>query len=468
MEIKSKILDKMKQVYFAVLILFLPLSFLAENIYTQRTVTVILARSNLRNFTLSDLPAEAQAIYKDLQKRRLLARSELINQMLSEELLKMEANAKATSIDDLVTQTQKSSKVPTESEIRNFFDQNKSKIGDVEFEEVKGEIRNLLMRRNSDEALSQFLKSLAVKFKAGLLIDPMSAVIKTNQPIFRIGSKTYTYSQFLNKYNPLLNDAECADYEFIRDEIENTVFNALVENEAKLRGMDTGELIAEEVTNKLRTFTPGEREALEARLFRSLFAKYAVKITLTAPKPIVRNISLDLAASRGSGTAPVTVVMFSDFQCPACAATSPILESIINIFGENNVRLAVKNFPLTKIHPLSMEAAIAARAAFNQGRFFDYIHLIYSNQADLSFEDFRKFASDIGLDINRFEADRRRPETTAAVQSDITEAKALNVNVTPTIFVNGVKLQQLSAQAFRRAIEDALQARQTINKKMNQ
>ena len=130
-----------------------------------------------------------------------------------------------------------------------------------------------------------------------------------------------------------LNEFEHHFYESIRADLEISILNALIGEEAKAKNVETREIIASEVTDKLRDFSDEEREKLESALMDRLFGKYQVKILLKEPPVVAQSISVDGEPSIGSSSAPVTIVMFSDYQCPACARTHPVLKRVMAEFS---------------------------------------------------------------------------------------------------------------------------------------
>src|SRR5207253_1547192 len=159
--------------------------------------------------------------------------------------------------------------------------------------------------------------------------------------------------------------------------------------------------------------------------------------------------------SRGPAEAPVTVVMFSDFQCSACSATDPILKKVMAEYP-GRIRFVVRYFPLETIHENAFRAACAAVAARAQGKFFEYTEILYKNQTALDAKSLSKYAADLGLNVKQFELDLNAAKTAAEVRKDMADGNAYGVNSTPTIFVNGVKVHDLSADAFRKTINRAL------------
>ena len=133
----------------------------------------------------------------------------------------------------------------------------------------------------------------------------------------------------MTKTNRRLADFEGNFYDQIKAELEEVVFNTLVSAEAKSQNIGAGDVIAREITDKMREFSDEEREQLESGLKNKLWTKYSPKILLEEPTPFVQNISTDDDPAQGNVNAPVTIVMFSDFQCPACASVHPVLKQVI-------------------------------------------------------------------------------------------------------------------------------------------
>lgn len=119
------------------------------------------------------------------------------------------------------------------------------------------------------------------------------------------------------------------------------------------------------------------------------------------------------------------------------------------------VRLVFKNFPLRN-HKLALPAAQAALAAGKQGKFWEYHDKVFENYNKLSDELLEQFAKDLGLDMDRFRKERGNPEITSLINRDLREGSRIGVRGTPTIFVNGKRLEQRSIEAFSAAIESEL------------
>lgn len=167
----------------------------------------------------------------------------------------------------------------------------------------------------------------------------------------------------------------------------------------------------------------------------------------------------------GSPTAAVTVEEFADFQCPACGATHPVMKQIQGIFGPR-IKFIFRNFPLA-MHDKAYDAATAAEAAGIQGKFWDMHNLLFTNQQQWSNDPnykkvFRSYAEKVGLDVDKWETDMAGMGARGRVQADMDRGKALNVNSTPTVFINGkvVPYENLKLDTMRQLIEDELKTTQ--------
>ncbi len=147
--------------------------------------------------------------------------------------------------------------------------------------------------------------------------------------------------------------------------------------------------------------------------------------------------------------------MFTDFQCPACSATHPVLQKVLAEYGAK-IRFVVRDFPLTQLHSNAFIAAQAADAANAQGKFFEYTELLYKNQDSLDIASLKRFAARSGLNQAQFDADLDSGKYADEVKRDMRDGTEYGIEGTPTIYVNGVKVRQLSAKAFRQAIDRAL------------
>ena len=162
------------------------------------------------------------------------------------------------------------------------------------------------------------------------------------------------------------------------------------------------------------------------------------------------------APAKGPKNAPVTIVEWSDFQCPYCGRAQPALKQILEQYA-GKVRLVWKNQPLS-FHPNAMPAAEAAMAAYEQGgsdKFWKMHDKFFENQTGLSPSYYEQVAKEIGLDVPRWKAAVESRSGLAAIQADMSAGSAVGANGTPTFFINGKRL--VGAMPFEsfKAIIDA-------------
>jgi protein-disulfide isomerase len=149
---------------------------------------------------------------------------------------------------------------------------------------------------------------------------------------------------------------------------------------------------------------------------------------------------------RGVASAPVTIAEFSDFQCPFCSRVGPTLERVMQVYGDK-VRIVWKNNPLA-MHKDAPLAHLAAAAAAEQGKFWQYHDKLFANQQRLKRNDLIQYASDLGLDTARFTQVMDSDTYKGKISADANEAASLGVTGTPAFFVNGRFLS--GAQPFEK------------------
>jgi protein-disulfide isomerase len=137
----------------------------------------------------------------------------------------------------------------------------------------------------------------------------------------------------------------------------------------------------------------------------------------------------------------------------------PVLDEVLKSYA-NKVRFVVRDFPLSQ-HEFARKAAEAANAANAQGKFFEYITVLFKNQKALEVPSLKKYASELGLDRARFDAALDRGVYAAEVAKDVEDGEMYGVGSTPTIFINGVQLKILSAEGLRAAIDRAAGTQKT-------
>jgi protein-disulfide isomerase len=172
----------------------------------------------------------------------------------------------------------------------------------------------------------------------------------------------------------------------------------------------------------------------------------------------VYDIKIGKSPARGGKDAKVTLVEFSDFQCPYSQRAQPLIEKLLKAYPEN-LQHVYKNFPL-QFHKEALPAAKACLAADMQGKFWEMSQLVFKNPKKLTDKDLKGYAKKIGMDMERFEKDYKSEEVDERVKEDMKEAKKVQVTGTPTLFLNGKRVQNRSEEAMKAEIKSILEGKQ--------
>ncbi len=253
-------------------------------------------------------------------------------------------------------------------------------------------------------------------------------------------------------------------YEIRQNALKRLVEEQVLDAEAAKQGISRTDLLAKEVDQKVKDPTPDEINAFyEANKARITTPKeqvlpqiqqYLKQQSLTKVKDALierlkkeQNVAIyledlryEVATAgfpvRGPEEAPVTIVEFSDFQCPFCRNFSTTLNRISRQFP-NHVRVVYRQLPLTEIHPLAEKAAEASLCAQEQGRFWEFHDQIFRDQSPLSLDGIKSKAQAIGLDTAAFNSCLDSGRQEQKVKKDIRDGATLGVSGTPAIFING-------------------------------
>ena len=414
----------------------------------------ILATANGFSFTSNDLSLEARQLFEQQEKLIAENRRAVFEQWIFEELLAIEAKSRGTTAEKIQREAIALAAKPTEVQIKAVYDGNRQAIGNRSLEEVRHNIVEYLSRESAEKQMRTLFDSLKTKYKFASVKD-VGSPVQAAEVVAFIGTRQMTAGEFELANKIQLYNYRAGISEEIQGDLDRAIVARLIEGESKKRGTDPSQVIAAEVTNKLKEFTDYERLALEDALQAKLFHDYAVKYATPPLDPQVLFVSADDDPSLGPATAKATVVAFVDFQCSACAAFSPLMKQVVSEFG-SNVRLVIRDFPLTEIHEHAMNAALAGYAARQQNKFFELTDVMYRNQDALDDVSLVKHAASVGLNVEQFQRDMKNAAAASEVNKDIVDGKALGVNGTPAVFVNGIRLQRLSTARLRNLIQNAL------------
>lgn len=164
------------------------------------------------------------------------------------------------------------------------------------------------------------------------------------------------------------------------------------------------------------------------------------------------NVDTSGRPSKGPADAPVTIVEYSDFQCPYCKKAQPNIKEVSAKYG-NKVRWVFMNQPLA-MHQMARPAALAALAADKQGKFWEYHDALFASEG-IDEAKLVQIARDIGLNVGKWEADRKSTEVDQMVADDVRVAEKWKISSTPTFLVNGYKIKGAMPPEFFARIIDA-------------
>jgi protein-disulfide isomerase len=298
-----------------------------------------------------------------------------------------------------------------------------------------------------------------------------------SEPVAEVAGKTITMSDLEQKLAPQLANLDRQRRKILEDGIDDVVNDSLFEAEAAARKISVEELRKQEIDakitppddaavsafyeeNKARIKQPLEqiaprikdylsnqqRAGLENALLEKLRDKYQPKILL---EPTRADVSIAGAPAKGPDNAPVTIVEFSDFQCPFCSRVEPTIAEALKVYGDQ-IKFVFRQFPLTSIHPFAQKAAEASLCADEQGKFWALHDAMFGNQSKLGVPDLKSTAAELGLNADQFNACLDDGKYAKKIAADVADGSRAGVNGTPAMFVNGrflsgaVPFEQLS------------------------
>lgn len=255
-------------------------------------------------------------------------------------------------------------------------------------------------------------------------------------------------------------------YQLRREALDDLVAKRLIDDEAARRNVSPEALLADEMQQRmslpshaeLLAFYDQNRERIGNQPFdavRPQIAQYlqqqkyqenlvaylnqlksARKVEVTLPPPELPRVEVAAEGpTRGGANAPVTVVVFSDFQCPHCSRAVPLLDEIARVYGDK-VKIVFRDFPLPN-HSLAPKAAEAGHCADEQGKFWAMHDAMFKNQDKLAPEGLKEVARGAGLDGGAFDQCIDSGRMASRVQKNVEAGRDAGVGGTPAIFING-------------------------------
>jgi protein-disulfide isomerase len=304
----------------------------------------------------------------------------------------------------------------------------------------------------------------------------------------RVGDEVITLSEVTEGVKKELAKLDEQRHAVIEQRLEQLIDERLLAQEAKKQGVSVDDLLKREVYAKAREVPDADvtafitqnkarlpkmdeaqlrlrvREHLRAQrvaqqqqtYVQGLRERGVVTVSLPAP-PVVRHaVSPDRGFAKGGKNAPVTIVEFSDFQCPFCRNVNATLQQVLDRYP-GKVRLVFRDFPLAQLHPGAPKAHEAARCAAEQGKFWEYHDVLFERSPRHSSQELKQYARELKLDAAAFGACLDGNKHAAEVARDVQEGARLGLTGTPSFFINGRALEGAQPfTAFQKIIDSEL------------
>jgi len=437
----------------------------------------------------ADLDPAVRQQLDQVEDKIAAAKREILDVQINTILLQVEANKRRIDTRRLYeTEVTKRIAVPTPAQIKQLLDSQGAQLAGTDPATANQQAAAYLQAQSESKLADDLVNRLRKTIPVVKGVDVTSPNLSNEAIVATIGGQPLKAAVINERLKPIVYEMRLHAYELTRQQAEQTINNLLLLEEARRRQVGPEEIVRTEISDKVRPPTEAEvakfyeenksringdlntvrnqiadylhereRNRLDQELSARLRKNAKIRWLLTEPVQPVQNISVDDDPSRGPANAPVTIVEFTDFQCPACAAMHPVIDEVLKTYGDK-VRFVVRDFPLDS-HEHARKAAEAANAANAQGKFFEYIALLYKRQNALDVPSLKKYATELGLDRAKFDVALDRGVYQAEVKRDIEEGEMYGVGVTPTIFINGVQLRTLSSEGLREAIDRAAATR---------
>ncbi|MBF0455776.1 MAG: DsbA family protein [Magnetococcales bacterium] len=290
------------------------------------------------------------------------------------------------------------------------------------------------------------------------LTAPPLTTMAQAEPVARVGKWVLDLSEV---------DKDLAQklYELREEKMQELVIEHLLELEAKANGVAVDQVLEKMVDGKLPALSDrdvqefieanrarlpkGEgleekvreylqdkiKQNLQAAYLQSLTEKYEVDFMMTPPRYTVPG---PLTPSKGKADAPITIIEFSDFECPYCRRAQEAINKVEKNYGDK-VRFVFRHYPLP-FHKKAPKASEAAQCADDQNAFWPFHHALFADDAKLEIAAFKKLAKELKLNMSQFNSCLDSGKYAQRIADDLADGKGLGITGTPTFFINGIKL----------------------------
>lgn len=325
----------------------------------------------------------------------------------------------------------------------------------------------------------------------GLLALASAAPVEIPEVVATVQNQPIAAEELTAALRSELQRLEMERYQTLRQKLDELIGARLMQLEAKQRGVSVEQLEQDVVGSKLAPVTQDqikafyeanknrirqpleqvtprieahlqqqERAKLQQAFIRELRQRYPVTVAL--PVPIV-DVGADDDPALGPKDATVTIIEFSDFQCPYCRRVQPALKQLLQEYPEA-VKLVFRDFPLRNIHPQAQKAAEASQCAAEQQRFWPYHDKLFAVE-DLLPQNLKQYAQELGLDTTQFNACLDSGKYAEEVERDLQDGLTAGVNATPSFFVNGQPMAGAATyEQFKEAVDAALERGKTAKR----
>lgn len=290
----------------------------------------------------------------------------------------------------------------------------------------------------------------------------------TATPAAKVGEETISLEEIQRSLQTELAQIERERHRLIEEKLDQLIAQKLLAAEAKRRGISVEELLKQDVSGKTPNATDAEIDAYIAEnrsrlsqpddpqlrlkiweylqgqkvsrqreaYVRELRAKAGVTVYLQEPAGARAQVDTGKGFVRGAKDAAVTIVEFSDFQCPYCQAVVATINQLMAQYA-GKIKLIFRDFPIPNLHPLAPKAHEAARCAAEQDKFWEYHDLLFERSPRLAPAELKQYAREIMLNGEDFDKCFDGGKYQAAIASDVQDGMRLGASGTPTFFING-------------------------------
>ncbi|MGH7893546.1 MAG: thioredoxin domain-containing protein [Candidatus Binatia bacterium] len=316
---------------------------------------------------------------------------------------------------------------------------------------------------------------------AAIIAVALAGASYADDVVATVGGTPITRAALEKQVKPKLVEIENERYEALKEGLDDLIAQELFAQEAKAKNVTPEQLQAQEIQGKVGEPSDAEiqqvfdankaqlggqtleqvkpriveflkdqkAQARKAQYVNELKAKYKTTVALRAP---VIEVSTAGRPEKGPKNAPVTMIVFSDYECPFCRRAEETVEQVLKTY-EGKIRYVFRDYPLP-FHKSARPAAVAAACANAQGKYWEMNEKMFKVQ--LSPENIKQAAKDLGLDPAKFDACLTKNDT-KAIDQDIADGGAVGVNGTPAFFINGRMLSGAQPfEAFKEVIDDEI------------